>query len=51
MKQNRVKFFGHWEFVTCMKEKFPLNSLDNRKIVKESFYSNFENVEIIQIIL
>ena len=34
--------FGHWECVTCMKEKFPLHSLDNREVVKESFISNFD---------
>ena len=36
------KFFGHWECVTCMKKKFPLNSLDNRERVNESFHSNFD---------
>ena len=34
--------FSHWECVTCMKEKFPLHSLDNREVVKESFISNFD---------
>ena len=39
----RGKFFGHWECVTCLKEKFPLNSLDNREIVQEGFNSNFDS--------
>ena len=38
----RDKFFEHWKCVTCMEEKFLLNLLDNREIVKESFNSNFD---------
>ena len=36
----RTKVFRYWECVTCMNEKIYLNSLDNRKIVKESFNSD-----------
>ena len=39
---HSVANLGHWKCVTCMKGKFPLHSLDNREVVKESFISNFD---------
>ena len=44
----------NWECVTCMKEKFHLNSLYNREKVKEVVISNYEckcvNVRMFQVI-